>query len=50
MLKHNFMFPSPSLQRSIIGISNCGKTCSLLKLLLNKSWLDYNSLYTYGNS
>ena len=48
--KHHFMLPSPSLRQLIIGSSNCGKTCLLLKLLLNESWLDYNSLYIYGNS
>ena len=44
------MLPSPSLRQLIIGSSNCGKTCLLLKLLLNKSRLDYNSLCIYGNS
>ena len=48
--RHNFMLPSPSLRQLIIGSSNCGKTCLLLKLLWNKSWLDYNSLCIYGNS
>ena len=43
------MLPSPSLQL-IIGTSNCGKTRLLLKLSLNKSWFDYNSLCIYGNS
>ena len=44
------MFPSSSLRQLIIGSSNCVETCLLLKLLLNKSWLDYSSLYKYGNS
>ena len=49
--KHNFMFPSQSLEKFIIGkANNYGKTSLFLKLLLNKSWPDYSSLYIYGNS
>lgn len=48
--KHHFMLPSPSLRCLIIGSSNCGKTCLLLKLLLSEKWLDYNDLYVYSNS
>ena len=40
--KHHFFLPSPSLRALIIGSSNCGKTCLLLKLLLTEKWLDYN--------
>ena len=45
-----FFLPSPSLRALIIGSSNCGKTCLLLKLLLTEKWLDYNDLYIYSNS
>ena len=48
--KHHFTLPSPSLRCLIIGSSNCGKTCLLLKLLLDQGWLDYNDLYIYSNS
>ena len=48
--KHHFFLPSPSLRALIIGSSNCGKTCLLLKLLLTEKWLDYNDLYIYSNS
>ena len=34
--KHHFFLPSPSLRALIIGSSNCGKTCLLLKLLLTE--------------
>lgn len=47
---HHFMLPSPSLRGLIIGSSNCGKTCLLLKLILGENWLDYNDLYIYSNS
>ena len=36
--KHHFFLPSPSLRALIIGSSNCGKTCLLLKLLLTEKW------------
>ena len=48
--KHHFFLPSSSLRALIIGSSNCGKTCLLLKLLLTEKWLDYNDLYIYSNS
>ena len=49
--KHHYFLPSPSLRAFIIiGSSNCGKTCLLLKLLLPEKWLDYYDLYIYSNS
>ena len=44
--KHHFFLPSPSLRALIIGSSNCGKTCLLLKLLLTENgWT--TTTYTY---
>ena len=48
--KHHFFLPLPSLRALIIGSSNCGKTCLLLKLLLTEKWLNCNDLYIYSNS
>ena len=44
--KHHFFLPSPSLRALIIGSSNCGKTCLLLKLLLTEKWWT-TTTYTY---
>ena len=41
----------PNLFRCLlIGMSNCGKTCLLLKFLLENHWLDYDNLIFVGNS
>ena len=34
--KHHFFLPSPSLRALIIGSSNCGKTCLLLKTFTDR--------------
>lgn len=48
--KHHFLLPSPSLRALIIGSSGCGKTSLLLKLLLEKNWLDYKNLHVFTKS
>ena len=48
--KHHYLLPSPSVRGLIIGPSGCGKTNLLLRLLLQKDWLDYNKLYIYSKS
>ena len=47
--KNAFYFPD-SLRGLLVGKSGCGKTTTLLNLLLNKNWLDYNNLMIYGAS
>ena len=34
----------------IIGKSGCGKTISLINLLLRLGWLDYNNINIFGKS
>ena len=34
----------------IIGKSGCGKTTSLINLLLRAGWLDYNNINIFGKS
>ena len=48
-IKRNQDFPN-SFRCLLIGESNSGKTCLLLKFLLEKQWLDYNNLILIGNS
>src|SRR5215211_4567897 len=48
-IKRNQKFPS-TFRCLIIGESNSGKTCLLLKFLLEPLWIDYNNVILVGNS
>lgn len=48
--QHYYLLPSPCCRILIIGESGCGKTSLLLRMLLQRSWLNYNSLYVFGKS
>jgi len=48
-IKRNQKLPN-SFRCLLIGASNSGKTCLLLKFLLTDKWLDYNNLIFVGNS
>ena len=46
---HNSLFPN-SFRMLIVGSSGCGKTCLLMRLLLENSMLNYNKLYIFARS
>ena len=48
-VKRNQNFPH-SFRCLLIGESNSGKTCLLIKFLLEKRWLDYDNIILIGNS
>jgi hypothetical protein len=48
-IKRNQKFPN-TFRCLIIGESNSGKTCLLLKFLLEPLWIDYNNVLLIGNS
>ena len=46
----NHSLLSKGIRGLIIGKSGCGKTTSLINLLLRPGALDYNNINTFGNS
>ena len=46
----NHRLPPKGIRGLIIGKSECGKTTSLINLLLRPGWLDYNNINIFGKS
>ena len=44
---HSDIFPS-NFRVIIVGQSGCGKTCLLMRLLLEEGLLNYNKLYVFA--